>query len=43
MEATKYNSPICAVLGSGAGAEQEYDLIDGVYPHVPVDETSPAR
>ncbi|MEV7296871.1 hypothetical protein AB0N79_35435 [Streptomyces microflavus] len=42
VEAAKYNSPICAVLGSGAGAEQEYDLIDGVYPHVPVDATSPA-
>lgn len=42
VEATKYNSPICAMLGSGAGAEQEYDLIDGVYPHVPVDTSSPA-
>jgi len=42
VEAAKYNSPICAVLGSGAGAEQEYDLIDGVYPHVPADTTSPA-
>ncbi|MEU1091589.1 hypothetical protein ACFYPN_32050 [Streptomyces sp. NPDC005576] len=42
VEASKYSTPICAVLGHGAGSAQEYDLVDGVYPHVPVGETTPA-
>ncbi|MFE1876407.1 hypothetical protein ACFW9N_37035 [Streptomyces sp. NPDC059496] len=42
VEASGYNSPVCAVVGFGADDAQEYDLIDSVYPHVPVGATSPA-
>ncbi|MFD0120162.1 hypothetical protein [Streptomyces virginiae] len=30
------------MVGFGADDAQEYDLVDGVYPHVPVGATSPA-
>lgn len=42
VEAAGYNTPVCAVLGSGGDDAQEYGLVDCVYPHVPVDATSPA-
>ncbi|GHE16082.1 hypothetical protein [Streptomyces alanosinicus] len=35
-------SPNCAVLGAGADDATEYDLVDCVYPHVPVGADSPA-
>ncbi|MER6557488.1 hypothetical protein ABT300_06930 [Streptomyces sp. NPDC001027] len=41
-EASKYNRPTCAVTGSGADDATEHDLIDCVYPHVPVGADSPA-
>ncbi|MFQ6197000.1 hypothetical protein [Streptomyces sp. NPDC000405] len=42
-EAGGYCSPVCAVFGSGCDDDQEYALVDCVYPHVPTDAAgSPA-
>lgn len=42
-EAGGYSTPVCAVVGSGCDDDaQSYDLIDCVYPHIPVDGDSPA-
>ncbi|MCZ4098003.1 hypothetical protein O3W51_17225 [Streptomyces sp. H39-C1] len=41
-EAGGYSSPVCAVVGSGCDDDQAYDLIDCVYPHIPVGRDSPA-
>ncbi|MFJ2875500.1 MULTISPECIES: hypothetical protein [unclassified Streptomyces] len=38
----RYRSPVCAVLGSGTDDASGYDLVDGVYPHVPAGLDSPA-
>ncbi|MFF1405099.1 hypothetical protein [Streptomyces sp. NPDC058294] len=35
-EAGGYSRPICAVVGSGCSDDLSYDLVDCVYPHVPV-------
>lgn len=35
-------TPVCAVVGSGCDDARSYDLVDCVYPHVPVGEDSPA-
>ncbi|MFE7514132.1 hypothetical protein ACFU8I_23330 [Streptomyces sp. NPDC057540] len=41
-EAGGYCRPNCAVPGSGADDATEYDLVDCVYPHIPVGADSPA-
>ncbi|MFG2885669.1 hypothetical protein ACGFYV_25825 [Streptomyces sp. NPDC048297] len=41
-EAGGYCRPTCAVPGSGADDATEYDLVDCVYPHIPVGVDSPA-
>ncbi|MGW0899785.1 hypothetical protein ACWD0G_22860, partial [Streptomyces goshikiensis] len=41
-EAGGDSSPVCAVVGSGCGDAQSYDLVDCVYPHIPADGDSPA-
>ncbi|MFH8411481.1 hypothetical protein ACH4FX_43020 [Streptomyces sp. NPDC018019] len=41
-QAGGYSSPVCAVVGSGCDDDQSYDLIDCIYPHVPVGADSPA-
>jgi hypothetical protein len=41
-EAGGYSSPNCAVPGSGADDATQYDLVDCVYPHIPVGADSPA-
>ncbi|KUH35631.1 hypothetical protein ATE80_28045 [Streptomyces kanasensis] len=40
--ATGYHDPVCAVVGSGGNDDESYDLIDCVYPHIPVGSDSPA-
>nr|WP_181411826.1 hypothetical protein [Streptomyces sp. F8] len=41
-EAGGDSSPVCAVVGSGCGDAQSYDLVDCVYPHIPAGGDSPA-
>lgn len=41
-EAGGYCRPKCAVPGSGADDATQYDLVDCVYPHIPVGTDSPA-
>lgn len=41
-EAGRSSRPICAVVGSGADDATAYDLVDCVYPHIPVGSDSSA-